>query len=159
MAERNKRDLPDWLFQILEWDKKITKTAFEWFDGHFGYKKYRSHMKALELSGHGLIWLVVCFAMLYFGFDPSLWMNMLMLQVLDIILIAVTKAIARRRRPALSEDDMFVSFLMHITSDALNFRSIHSTVLLLCLLRNLMHQTLSSHYFEPTFIILLLYFV
>ena len=131
MAERNKRDLPDWLSQILEWDKKITKTAFEWFDGHFGYKKYRSHMKALELSGHGLIWLVVCFAMLYFGFDPSLWMNMLMLQVLDIILIAVTKAIARRRRPALSEDDMFVSFLMHITSDALNFRSIHSTVLLL----------------------------
>ena len=114
MAERNKRNLPDWLFQMLEWDKKITKTAFEWFDGHFGYKKYRMHMKALELSGHGLIWLVVCFAMLYFGFDPSLWMNMLMLQVLDIILIAITKAIARRRRPALSEDDMFVSFLTHI---------------------------------------------
>jgi hypothetical protein len=141
MAERNKRDLPDWLFQILEWDKKITKTAFECFDGHFGYKKYRSHMKALELSGHGLIWLVVCFAMLYFGFDPSLWMNMLMLQVLDIILIAITKAIARRRRPALSEDDMFVSFLMHIASDALNF-VVNTVLCYYCLLRNLMHQTL-----------------
>lgn len=123
MAERNKRDLPDWLFQTLEWDKKITKTAFEWFDGHFGYKKYRSHMKALELSGHGLIWLVLCFAMLYFGFDPSLWSNMLMLQFLDIILIAITKAIARRRRPALSEDDMFVT----LGPDKFSFPSGHAS--------------------------------
>ena len=48
-------------------------------------------MKALELSGHGLIWLGICLAMLYFGFDPSLWMNMLMLQVLDIVLIALQR--------------------------------------------------------------------
>lgn len=107
MAEREKRNLPSWLVQTLEWDKKITKTAFEYFDNKFGYKKYRSHMKALELSGHGLIWLGICLAMLYFGFDPSLWMNMLMLQVLDIVLIAIVKAVTRRRRPALSEDDMF----------------------------------------------------
>ena len=67
-------------------------------------------MKALEISGHGLIWLGICLAMLYFGFDPSLWFNLLVLQVLDIVLVAVIKAIARRRRPALSENDMFVSF-------------------------------------------------
>ena len=64
-----------------------------------------------------------------------------MLQFLDIILIAITKAIARRRRPALSEDDMFVSFLMHITSDALDF-VVNTVLCYYCLLRNLMHQTL-----------------
>ena len=109
MDENNKRGLPGWLVKTLEWDKKITKVAFDWFDGHFGYQKYRPHMKALELSGHGLIWLVACVSMLYFGFDPTLWMNMLMLQVLDIVLVAVTKAIARRRRPSINSDDMFVS--------------------------------------------------
>ena len=109
MDENNKRGLPGWLVKTLEWDKKITKAAFDWFDSHFGYQKYRPHMKALELSGHGLIWLVACVSMLYFGFDPTLWMNMLMLQVLDIVLVAVTKAIARRRRPSINSDDMFVS--------------------------------------------------
>ena len=108
--DENKRSLPTWLVKTLEWDKKMTKVAFDCFDKNFGYQKWRMHMKALEISGHGLIWLGICLAMLYFGFDPSLWFNLLVLQVLDIVLVAVIKAIARRRRPALSENDMFVSF-------------------------------------------------
>ena len=103
----SKRQLPPWLHGLLEWDKKITKAAFDGFNAHFGYEKYRSHMKALELSCHGLIWLAGCIAMLYFGFNATCWVNMLVLQVLDIVLIAVIKAFVRRRRPALCVDDMF----------------------------------------------------
>jgi len=70
MAESpNKRNLPPWLVKTLEWDKKVTKTAFEAFDKNFGFNKYRTHMKTLEISCHGLIWLVVCVAFLYFGYD------------------------------------------------------------------------------------------
>lgn len=103
----NKRNLPQWLVKTLEYDQKMTKVAFDAFDNKFGYQKWRSHMKALEISCHGLIWLVVCVAFLYFGSDPVLWMNMLVYQILDIILIAVIKAFVRRRRPALCADDMF----------------------------------------------------
>lgn len=103
----NKRNLPPWLIQILEWDKTMTKKAFDAFDTKFGYTKYRHQMKILEISCHGLIWLVGCLAFLYLGFDCGLWMNMLVLQVLDIVLIAGIKAFVRRRRPALNQDDMF----------------------------------------------------
>ena len=103
----NKRNLPPWLVQVLEWDKSMTKKAFEAFDTKFGYEKYRPQMKALEISCHGLVWLFVCLAFLYLGFDSVLWMNMLVLQILDIILIAGIKAFVRRRRPALNQDDMF----------------------------------------------------
>lgn len=102
-----KRVLPPWLSKVLEWDKAFTKQCFEAFDKNLGYQKYQSHMKTLEISCHGLIWLVVCVAMLYFGFSAYLWMNMLLLQILDITLIASIKAVARRRRPALNADDMF----------------------------------------------------
>ena len=103
----HKRGLPAWLIQTLEWDKAVTKKAFDAFDSNFGYDKYQKHLKALEISCHGLIWLIGCLAFLYLGFDCGLWMNMLVLQVLDIILIAVIKAFVRRRRPALNKDDMF----------------------------------------------------
>ncbi len=104
---KSKRNLPPWLKQILEKDQALTKAAFDIFDAKFGYQKYRPHMKALEVSCHGLIWLVGCVAMLYFGFSATCWMNMLMLQVLDIVLIAGIKAFVRRRRPSLCADDMF----------------------------------------------------
>ena len=104
----SKRNLPPWLVKTLEWDKKVTKEAFEAFDKKLGYIKYKTHMKTLEISCHGLIWLVGCVAFLYFGFDPVLWMNMLVLQILDIVLIAVAKAFVRRRRPSWrTNDDMF----------------------------------------------------
>ena len=106
MAE-NKRNLPNWLINILTQDQILTKKAFDAFDKNFGYEKYRPQLKALEVSCHGLIWLFICIAFLYFGYDPQLWMNMLALQILDIVLIATIKAFVRRRRPALNADDMF----------------------------------------------------
>ncbi len=115
MAESSpKRNIPPALAKLLEWDKKATKEAFEAFDKKFGYQKNELNMKYLEISAHGLIWLVACVALLYFGFSPLLWMNMLVLQVLDIVLIAGIKAFVRRRRPSLNKDDMFFTKGMYV---------------------------------------------
>ena len=106
-TRENKRNLPPWLIQLLDWDVVMTKKAFDAFDQKYGYEKYQKQMKWLEISCHGLIWLVMCVAFLYFEFSALLWMNMIVLQILDIVLIAVIKAFVRRRRPALNKDDMF----------------------------------------------------
>ena len=109
MAEgkrENKRNLPPWMLQILHWDVVMTKKAFDAFDQKFGYEKYQKELKYLEISCHGLIWIIACVAFLYFGFSPELWMNLLTLQILDIILIAVIKAFVRRKRPVYNQNDM-----------------------------------------------------
>ena len=75
-----KRNIPEELKALLEWDKKITKVAFDAFDKRFGYQKYRTQMKWLENSCHGIPWLVTSVAMLYLGAWPGgleLWMNLL----------------------------------------------------------------------------------
>ena len=107
IKRENKRNLPPWMIQLLDWDVIMTRKAFDAFDKNFGYQKYEKHMKYLEISCHGLIWLFVCVAFLYFGFNSLIWMNMLALQIMDIILIAVIKAFVRRPRPKLNKDDMF----------------------------------------------------
>jgi len=93
-----KRKVPDGLKTLLEWDRKITKSVFETFDKKFGYQKYRSQMKWLENSCHGIPWLVLNVAMLYLGAWPGgleLWMNLLVYLILDITFVAIIKAFAR----------------------------------------------------------------
>merc|ERR1711872_1142231 len=53
-----KREVLDGLKSILEWDKKITRKTFDVFDKKFGYLNYRSQMKWLENSCHGIPWLI-----------------------------------------------------------------------------------------------------
>ena len=87
-----KRKIPEELKALLEWDKKITKVAFDAFDKRFGYQKYRTQMKWLENSCHGIPWLVASVAMLYLGAWPGgleLWMNLLIYLIVDIIFVEV----------------------------------------------------------------------
>ena len=107
---QTKREIPDGLKSILEWDKKITRSTFEAFDKKFGYVKYRSQMKALENSCHGIPWLVLTIAMIYLGAWPGgleLWMNLLLYLIVDIVFVAVIKAFARRRRPSFQSDEQW----------------------------------------------------
>ena len=94
------REIPPWLKKILSWDQKVTKSAFDLFDKKFGYVKHRSNMKMLEYSGAGYVWLPVCvggvLVMLYMGSDNlELWMNLLAMLLIDIVIVAVTKAASR----------------------------------------------------------------
>jgi hypothetical protein len=42
-------------------------------------------------------------AMLYFGFSQYLWINMLLLLVVDIVFVSIIKAFTRRRRPLVNK--------------------------------------------------------
>jgi uncharacterized membrane protein len=56
-----------------------------------------------QLSFHGVPWLAGCMAMLYFGFSQYLWINMLLLLVVDIVFVSIIKAFTRRRRPLVNK--------------------------------------------------------
>jgi membrane-associated phospholipid phosphatase len=125
-----KREVPDGLKSLLEWDKKLTKSVFETFDKKFGYQKYRSQMKWLENSCHGIPWLVLNIAMLYLGAWPGgleLWMNLLVYLILDIAFVAVIKAFARRRRPSLQSDEQWFSKVDPTGVDKFSFPSGHAS--------------------------------
>ena len=122
MQKENKR-VPPWLTQVLDYDKRLTKEAFEWFDRKYGYERQRQNLKFLEYSCHGIPWLGGTIAMLYLGSQSlDLWMNLLAMLFLDIVLVAFTKAFSRRRRPAYNRDDM-----MSIGVDKFSFPSGHAS--------------------------------
>ena len=88
---RAKREIPEGLKKILDWDKKVTKSVFDLFNQKFGLS-YRPGLKALEYSCHGIPWLAGTIGMLYLA--PSqiqLGINMLVLLVLDIVIVACLK--------------------------------------------------------------------
>ena len=90
--DKGKRQVPEGLKKVLDFDVKITKQVFEEFDRKFGLQKNRHILKYLEVSCHGLIWIFGVFGMLYF--NPGrmeLWINLLILLFLDIIIVAVIK--------------------------------------------------------------------
>ena len=125
-----KRKVPDGLKTLLEWDRKITKSVFETFDKKFGYQKYRSQMKWLENSCHGIPWLVLNVAMLYLGAWPGgleLWMNLLVYLILDITFVAIIKAFARRRRPSLQSDEQWFAKIDPTGVDKFSFPSGHAS--------------------------------
>ena len=127
----SKRTVPANLRSLLEWDRKVTKIAFDAFDKRFGYQKYHNQMKWLENSCHGIFWLVLTFAMLYFGSWPGglvLWMNLLVYLIIDIIFVAVTKAFSRRRRPTLkNNDDIWFTKVDPTGVDKFSFPSGHAS--------------------------------
>ena len=125
-----KREVPTWLKSLLEWDKRVTKTVFNEFDKKFGYQNYRSQMKWLENSCHGIPWLVIPVAMLYLGAWPGgleLWINLLIYVILDICCVAIIKAFARRRRPSLQSDEQWFAKVDPTGVDKFSFPSGHAS--------------------------------
>ena len=95
-SDKTKREIPPWLAALLEWDKKVTKAAFDQFDRKFGYNKHRSNLKFLEYSCHGVPWLGGAIIMLYMGSSNlELWMNLLVMLIIDIVVVAFVKAATR----------------------------------------------------------------
>ena len=125
-----KREVPDGLKSILEWDKKITRKTFDAFDKKFGYLNYRSQMKWLENSCHGIPWLIGTVAMIYLGAWPGgveLWMNLLVYLLVDIVFVAVIKAFARRRRPSIQSDEQWFAKVDPTGVDKFSFPSGHAS--------------------------------
>lgn len=124
MTSQTKREIPDQLKKILEKDKVVTKAIFDKFDKRFGYNTYKTHMKGLEISCHGIPWLAGCFALLYLGYSQYLWLNMLLLLFIDIIFVSVLKAFTRRRRPQVNQTG---EMIMIYGVDKFSFPSGHAS--------------------------------
>eukprot|EP00088_Acartia_fossae_P066985 TRINITY_DN8328_c0_g1_i17.p1 TRINITY_DN8328_c0_g1~~TRINITY_DN8328_c0_g1_i17.p1 ORF type:complete len:210 (-),score=13.30 TRINITY_DN8328_c0_g1_i17:176-805(-) len=122
-SEKPKRELPSALKKTLDLDIKITKEFVEAVKNKVPLQNYRQHMKMLEISCHGIPWLALCMLGLYSFDRPELWVNLLVALLLDIVVVAVTKAFTRRRRPAYNVDDMFMTGSV----DKFSFPSGHAT--------------------------------
>lgn len=122
-----KRVLPKPLKKALDWDIVATDKFVKYVDQKYGpLTKFKQLMKGLEISCHGIPWLVGTATFIFFLDSPSvrqLLVNIFIALILDIIIVAVIKAITRRRRPSDNKDDMFAT----VSVDKFSFPSGHAT--------------------------------
>ncbi|CAH0747101.1 unnamed protein product [Diatraea saccharalis] len=88
--------------KILHYDIQITKRFVERAIKTTAFRSLRNHGKFLEVSCHGIVWLVGWLSFIWLFNNKELYqiqVNMLIALILDIIVIAVIKALVRRRRP------------------------------------------------------------
>ncbi|XP_054240216.1 polyisoprenoid diphosphate/phosphate phosphohydrolase PLPP6 [Indicator indicator] len=86
----------------------------------------RPLMKVIEVSGHGIPWLLGTFCGLCQSDSSAareVLLNLLFALLLDLVLVAVVKGLVKRRRPTHNKMDMFVT----ISVDKYSFPSGHAT--------------------------------
>ncbi|XP_023284968.1 phospholipid phosphatase 6 [Seriola lalandi dorsalis] len=91
----------------------------------------RPLMKLIEISGHGIPWLAGTAYCMYKSDSAAgqeVMLNLLMGLLLDLVLVAIVKAVVRRRRPAHNRMDMFATFSV----DRYSFPSGHATRAAMC---------------------------
>ncbi|XP_042272765.1 phospholipid phosphatase 6 [Thunnus albacares] len=91
----------------------------------------RPLMKLIEISGHGIPWLAGTAYCLYKSDSAAgqeVMLNLFMGLLLDLVLVAIVKAVVRRRRPAHNRMDMFATFSV----DRYSFPSGHATRAAMC---------------------------
>jgi len=119
----SKREIPTGLKKLLELDIKLSKEFVEAVNKKYPIDTIRTHLKSLEISCHGIPWLVFTIAGLYLT-SNSIFINILIGLIIDIVIVAITKAFTRRRRPAYNIDDQHATFK---TVDKFSFPSGHAT--------------------------------
>ncbi|XP_071751761.1 polyisoprenoid diphosphate/phosphate phosphohydrolase PLPP6 [Centroberyx gerrardi] len=91
----------------------------------------RPLMKLIEISGHGIPWLVGTAYCLYKSDSAAgqeVMLNLFVALLLDLVLVGIVKAVVRRRRPAHNRMDMFATFSV----DRYSFPSGHATRAAMC---------------------------
>ncbi|KYO39825.1 presqualene diphosphate phosphatase [Alligator mississippiensis] len=86
----------------------------------------RPLMKVIEVSGHGIPWLLgTAYGLCRSDSSPGreVLLNLLFALLLDLVLVAVVKGLVRRRRPTHNKMDMFVT----VSVDKYSFPSGHAT--------------------------------
>jgi len=120
----SKREVPSGLKKLLDLDVKLSKDLVEWVNRRHPIASYRTHLKTLEVSCHGIPWLMLAITGIYIIDNKEASLNLLIGLVLDIVIVAVLKAFTRRRRPAYDVDDQMVTFK---AVDKFSFPSGHAT--------------------------------
>ncbi|KZC12096.1 Presqualene diphosphate phosphatase [Dufourea novaeangliae] len=92
---------------ILDIDKKVTKNFVKIVENFMPMKQLKTHYTALEISCHGIPWIVLVLASIWIISNKNLYqmqINLLIALLLDIVIIGLLKAVTRRRRPAINTD-------------------------------------------------------
>ncbi|XP_025263347.1 phospholipid phosphatase 6 [Camponotus floridanus] len=124
METSEKRQIPTLLRKVLAVDAYLTDEFVKLIERFLPLRQLKVHYKLLEISCHGIVWLASSLVLIWILNSKSLYqmqVNLLIGLLLDIFLIAVIKAITRRRRPT-SNDDSFT-----IGPDKYSFPSGHAS--------------------------------
>ncbi|KAK3932044.1 NTF2-related export protein [Frankliniella fusca] len=122
---REKREVPQVLQALLQLDVIITDKICYIVEKIVG-RKWHPHYKALEISCHGIPWLAGWLAFIWLWSSPSLYqmqVNFYLGLLVDIFVVALLKAVTRRRRPRANQNDMFAT----VSVDKFSFPSGHAT--------------------------------
>lgn len=86
--------------------------------------KYRSYLKGLEYSCHGIVWITITSILIYLSPNNKLFAQLMVGLILDIVFVAILKAWTRRRRPQYAPQD---DQLMVVSVDKHSFPSGHAS--------------------------------
>lgn len=96
---------------IADLDVKTTERFVSFLLQFASFKSLKIHCKFLEISCDGIAWLCSWVAFIWLINSKNLYqmqVNMLLGLLLDIVVVAVLKALVRRRRPAAVKDALVI---------------------------------------------------
>lgn len=120
-----KRVPPPFIKKVLDYDAELTKKFSHFMEQNLPISLTKSETKFMEVSCSGFIWLPICVVMflLHPTFSRQSAVNLLLGLLTDIVIVAIVKAFARRRRPPSKKNDYFKS----IGVDRYSFPSGHAS--------------------------------
>ncbi|KAH0952068.1 hypothetical protein HN011_008248 [Eciton burchellii] len=124
METSEKRQVPTLLKKALAVDAYLTNEFVKLIEKFLPLRQLKVHYRLLEISCHGIPWLVTCLVLIWAFNIKSMFqmqINLLIGLLLDIVLVSLLKAFTRRRRPT-SNDDPFA-----IGPDKYSFPSGHAS--------------------------------
>lgn len=99
--------MPSTLRKLLAVDAYLTHAFVSWAEQISYLRQLKIHHKVLEISCNSIAWLATVLVLIWTFNNSNLYqmqVNLFIGLVLDIILVAVLKAITRRRRPTTNDD-------------------------------------------------------
>ncbi|XP_017095859.2 polyisoprenoid diphosphate/phosphate phosphohydrolase PLPP6 [Drosophila bipectinata] len=109
---------------LLEKDVQLSKYFVVAVSNSTFFKSLKIHSRFLEISCDGIAWFASWIAFIYMFSSKNLYqmqVNMLFGLILDVVIVAVLKALVRRRRPVASKD------MLTIGPDVFSFPSGHAS--------------------------------
>ncbi|KAH8260426.1 hypothetical protein KR026_011481, partial [Drosophila bipectinata] len=109
---------------LLEKDVQLSKYFVVAVSNSTFFKSLKIHSRFLEISCDGIAWFASWIAFIYMFSSKNLYqmqVNMLFGLILDVVIVAVLKALVRRRRPVASKD------MLTIGPDKFSFPSGHAS--------------------------------
>ncbi|XP_046567478.1 phospholipid phosphatase 6-like [Haliotis rubra] len=111
---------------ILKYDRQCTKAFGLCATQNSALGQLRPLMKVLEISCHGVPWLigtVIWFVCVHKPEDVELSVNLFLALIFDLVIVALLKMLVQRPRPSNNQMDMFAT----VSIDNYSFPSGHTT--------------------------------